>query len=103
MVLICYLFKCACTLANYDLIYEGVISPFGSDSSSIIMYPVLEGEKEHPRCIFGMFDPSARAYVESDTMTFAIPMKRFTQMVENMKESFLVTPTWDTVKNRLNR
>ncbi|MCW4048098.1 MAG: DUF169 domain-containing protein [Candidatus Bathyarchaeota archaeon] len=89
------------TLANYDLMYQGVIAPFGSGCSSIIMYPILEGEKEHPHCIFGMFDPSARPYVERDTLTFAVPMKRFTQMVENMTESFLITPTWDTIKKRL--
>lgn len=89
------------TLANYDLTYEGVIAPFGSGCSSIIMYPVMEGEKEQPHCIFGMFDPSARPYVERNTLTFAVPMKRFTQMVKNMTESFLITPTWDTIKKRV--
>ena len=89
------------TLANYDLMYEGVTAPFGSACSSIIMYPILEGEKEHPHCVFGMFDPSARPYVEPDTLTLAVPMKRFTQMVENMEESFLITPTWDALKKRL--
>jgi uncharacterized protein (DUF169 family) len=91
------------TLANYDLMYDGVIAPFGSGCSSIIMYPILEGEKEHPRCIFGMFDPSARPYIESDTLTIAVPMKRFMQMVENMTESFLITPTWETIKKRLTQ
>jgi len=89
------------TLANYDLMYQGVTAPFGSGCSSIVMYPALEREKEHPRCVFGMFDPSARLYVEPDTLTFAVPMKRFTQMVENMEESFLITPTWDAIKKRL--
>jgi len=28
-------------------------------------------------------------------------MKRFSQMVENMEESFLITPTWDAIKKRL--
>ena len=91
------------TLANYDLNYHGVIAPFGSGCSSIIMYPILEGKIVRPRCIFGMFDPSARPYVESDTLTFAVPMKRFKQMVENMAESFLITPTWETIKKRLKQ
>ena len=90
------------TLANYDLNYHGVIAPFGSGCSSIIMYPILEGDKEQPHCVFGMFDPSARPYVERDILTFAVPMKRFIQMVENMTESFLITPTWETIKKRLN-
>lgn len=89
------------TLANYDLMYQGVTAPFGSGCSSIVMYPILEGEKEQPHCIFGMFDPSARPYVERDTLTFAVPMKRFRKMVENMEESFLITPTWNAIKKRL--
>lgn len=91
------------TLSNYDLDYEGVIAPFGSGCASIIMNPVLEGGKEHPRCVFGMFDPSARPYVGKNTLTFTVPMKRFTEMVENMEESFLITPTWDTIKKRLHQ
>ena len=89
------------TLANFDLDYHGVIAPFGSGCSSIVMYPFLEGEKSQPRCVFGMFDPSARPYVEKDILTFAVPMKRFVQMVENMTESFLITPTWGRIKKRL--
>ena len=91
------------TLANYDLSYDGVIAPFGSGCSSIIMHPILEGRKRQPRCIIGMFDPSARPYVESDTLTFSVPIKRFIQMVENMTESFLITPTWKTIKRRLKQ
>jgi hypothetical protein len=91
------------TLANYDVMYDGVNAPFGSGCSSIIMHPILEGEKGQPRCIFGMFDPSARPYVESDTLTFAVPMKRFKQMVKNMEESFLITPTWETIKKRIKQ
>ncbi|MCJ7731959.1 DUF169 domain-containing protein [Candidatus Bathyarchaeota archaeon] len=89
------------TLANFDYSDEGVVAPFGSGCSSIIMHPYLEGLKDHPRCVFGMFDPSARPYVASDTLTFAIPMNRFTQMVENIPESFLITPTWTKIKKRI--
>jgi len=89
------------TLANFDMLEDGVIAPFGSGCSSIIMHPYLEGKKPHPRCVFGMFDPSARPYVASDTLTFAIPINRFTQMVENIPESFLITPTWTKIKKRI--
>ena len=89
------------TLANYDRLDDGVVAPFGSGCSSIIMHPYLEGEKSEPRCVLGMFDPSARPYVGSNILTFATPMKRFSQMVDNMDESFLVTSTWKTIRNRL--
>lgn len=88
------------TLANYDAVEEGVVAPFGSGCSSIIMHPYLEGEMAEPRCVLGMFDPSARPHVDSCCLTFAAPMNRFTQMVENMPESFLITPTWGKIKKR---
>jgi len=89
------------TLANFDAIGEGVVAPFCSGCSSIIMQPYLEGGRDTPRCVFGMFDPSARSYVGFDCLSFAVPMNRFIQMVENMPESFLITGTWETIKERL--
>ena len=50
-----------------------------------------------------MFDPSARPCVPVDILTFAIPMKKFGQMIEYMDESFLVTKTWDRVKTKIAR
>jgi hypothetical protein len=89
------------TLANFDTVWEGVVAPFGSGCSSIIMHPYLEGERERPRCVFGMFDISARPHVGSGCLSFAVPMNRFIQMVENMPESFLITRTWGKIKERL--
>jgi len=89
------------TLANFDEAEEGIIAPFGSGCSSIITYPYLELERENPRCVLGMFDPSARPYVHSDVVTFSAPMTKFTRMIENMSESFLITPTWEKIQNRI--
>ena len=89
------------TLANFDMLEDGVVAPFGSGCSSIIMHPYLEGLKPCPRCVFGMFDTSARPYVAPDILSFAVPMNRFAQMVENIPESFLITPTWTKIKKRI--
>lgn len=87
------------TLANFDRADSyGVISPMGSGCSSIIAHPLTESKSDHPRCVLGMFDVSARPCVPADTLSFTIPMGRFVQMVQNMEESFLLTRTWDTVK-----
>lgn len=91
-----------CTLANFDEVEEnGVIAPFGSGCSSIVMYPYLERNTDRPRCIIGMFDPSARPYIPANTLTFAAPMIKFTCMIENMQESFLITRTWGKMKSRI--
>jgi len=50
-----------------------------------------------------MFDVSARPFVPADVLTFAVPMKKFESMVENMDESFLITESWAKVKNRIKK
>jgi len=92
------------TLANFDQANpNGVICPFGSGCSSIIHYPRLEQQSNHPRAVFGMFDPSARPCVPLDILTIAIPMKKFEKMIGFMDESFLTTKTWDKVKSKIAR
>jgi uncharacterized protein (DUF169 family) len=92
------------TLANFDRSDpNGVICPMGAGCSSTIYYPWLEQQKADPRVVMGMFDPSARKCVPLDVMTIAFPMKRFEKVVGYMEESFLITPTWDTVKKKIER
>jgi len=90
------------TLVNFDESRpEGVFAPMGSGCSSIVSYPYLERDSPHPRAVIGMFDPSARPYVPKDALSFSVPMKRFTTMIENMEESFLITDTWKTLQKRI--
>jgi len=90
------------TLANYDVKgLNGVISPMGSGCSSIVYHPYLETNSQNPKAIIGMFDISARPCVERDILTFAVPFKRFTEMIDNMEESFLITDSWTRIKNRI--
>jgi hypothetical protein len=89
------------TLANFDEAEQiGVIAPFGAGCGTVVLYPYLEQQREHPRCVLGAFDPSARPYVPANTLTFAAPMKKFVTMVADMDESFLITPTWSEVTRR---
>ena len=91
------------TLANFDQIEpNGTITPFGAGCGTIIHYPYLESLSEVQRAVIGMFDPSARPCVPENVLTFAIPMKRFERMIGYMEESFLITGTWTTVRNRIN-
>ena len=89
------------TLANFDQIEPAVYSPFGAGCSSIVQNPYLEKDAENPRCILGMFDISARPFVEKDILTLAMPMKKFETMLANMDESFLIARSWERVKKRL--
>jgi uncharacterized protein (DUF169 family) len=90
------------TLANYDESDpNAVITPMGSGCASIVANPYMEKDSTHPRAVIGMFDPSARPFVEPDELTIAIPLKKFSRMVQNMDESFLTTHTWETMRKRL--
>jgi len=79
-----------------------VVAPFAAGCGSIVQYPYLEREAESPRGILGMFDVSARPFVPSDTLTFAAPMRKVVGMVANMEESFLITHSWEKVRQRLS-
>ena len=90
------------TLSNYDEVEQnGVITPFGAGCSSIVMYPYLERDSQRPRALLGMFDVSARPFVSAETLTFAAPMNKFTRMIDNMDESFLITSSWEKVRKRI--
>lgn len=90
------------TLANFEEVEpNGVFSPFAAGCGSIVQYPYLEKDAERPRAVLGLFDVSARPHVQSDVFTFSIPMQKFRRMVENMEESFLITPTWSRLSRRM--
>ena len=90
------------TLAGFDEADpNAVFSPFGAGCATIVQYPWLEKDADRPRAVLGMLDVSARPCVQPDTLTFAAPLKKFVRMVENMEESFLVTPSWKKVRRRI--
>lgn len=92
------------TLANFSRVDSfGVISPMGAGCSTIIYHPACEEQSGDPRAVLGMMDPSARPCMPFDMLTFAVPMKLFTTMVHNIRESFLITPAWDKVKKRIEQ
>lgn len=90
------------TLSRFDNINrDAVATPFGAGCSSIVQYPYLEKDSVNPRAIIGLFDPSARPYVPKDALSFSIPFQKFTHMLNNMEESFLITETWQTMQKRI--
>ena len=70
------------TLASFDLaVSEGVIAPFSAGCGSIVEYPYLEKKASPGRCVLGLFDPSARPCVQTNVVSFAAPMAKFTRMI----------------------
>jgi uncharacterized protein (DUF169 family) len=92
------------TLANFDVVEpNGVFTPFAAGCGSIVLYPYLEKNSDHPRAVLGMFDVSARPCVPQYVLTFSVPANKFAKMIENMQESFLITPSWNKVNKRITQ
>ena len=91
------------TWAFYDTnAFDTVATPFGSGCSSVVTLTVLENQKDGKRCFLGFFDPSARPYVESNVLSFTIPMSRFKEMCETMRICSLDTHAWGKIKARID-
>jgi uncharacterized protein (DUF169 family) len=88
-------------LASFDREDDAVTAPFSSGCGAIVTLPLLEGDLPDPRAVMGLFDPSARPYVERNRLTFAVPFGLFGRMAGNIPESFLVTKTWGTIRKRI--
>ena len=92
------------TLSNFDEAEpNGVFAPFAAGCGSIVQYPYLEKDSDHPRGILGMFDVSARPFISEDILSFSVPVNKFFRMIENMPESFLITKSWSKVNIRIER
>jgi uncharacterized protein (DUF169 family) len=92
------------TLTNYDEAEpNGVFAPFCAGCASIVQYPYLEKGSANPRGVLGMFDVSARPCVPPEVLTFSLPINKFSSMIDNMEESFLITSSWNKVSARIKR
>ena len=90
------------TLANFrNAEDQGVIAPFSAGCGSLVGLPLLESDLPVPQAVLGLFDPSARPHVGKDILTLAVPMEKFLEMEEDIDESFLITPTWERIRDRL--
>ncbi|CAH2030105.1 DUF169 domain-containing protein [Trichlorobacter ammonificans] len=90
-------------LANYDRPgLENVAIPYVAGCQSIGILSYREAQREQPRCIAGLMDLSARAYLRSqtgrDVLTFTMPYRRFLEMEACVAGSFLEQHPWLTLK-----
>ena len=82
---------------------DAVASPFGSGCSSVVTQVTLENRKGGRRTFIGFFDPSVRPYFEADKLSYTIPMSRFREMYQTMRQSCLFdTHAWGKIRERMN-
>ncbi len=88
-------------LAGFDRDDDAVTAPFSSGCGAIVTLPIAEGARPRPRAVLGLFDPSARPFVEARLLTFAVPCAMFERMAGNAPESFLTGRTWAAIRKRI--
>jgi uncharacterized protein (DUF169 family) len=86
-------------LANYDRPdNHNVIIPYAAGCQTIGIYPYQEAKAERQKAVVGLTDLSARVYIRKqladNLMTFAVPLKMFEELEQNVEGSFLERPTW---------
>lgn len=74
---------------------------FASGCAAIVSFISVAKANDKDTCYIGMFDPSARKYIQPNELSFAIPSNRLEKMAETIRESALFAPAWQTIKNRI--
>lgn len=88
-------------LAGFARDEDAVVCAWASGCGSIISRPLLEAQREQPRAVVGLFDPSSRLFLPENEMTFAAPRALWEEMLGNADDSFLGTETWAKVRKRI--
>ena len=79
-----------------------VVSTFGSGCSAVVTQATIENRKGGKRTFLGFFDPSVRPHFEADKLSYTIPMSRFKEMYETMRQSCLFdTHAWGKIRERM--
>ncbi len=89
-------------LANYDQARsDAVMIPHLAACQITGVLSYHEAATDSPRCIVGMTDITARQYLKSSLgagcLSFTIPYKRFLEMEDNVRGSFLEGDTWKSL------
>lgn len=81
--------------------HNAVVSPFGAACTSIIAWPLAYEQRGLERAVLGGFDMSARKFMKTDELTFAIPFGLYTKMLERMETSALTRHTWEGCRKKV--
>lgn len=68
--------------------------PFGAGCHTAHLFPFAELGQPQPRAVLGGTDMTARPYLDSDKLSFAMPWPLFLEMESNVEGSFMTHGDW---------
>jgi len=77
-----------------------LVSPFGAGCTNIFNWPLTYLARGEEKAVLGGFDPSARKYMKTDELTFAVPLSLYKKMLNSMEESALKRQKWQDVRKK---
>jgi hypothetical protein len=80
---------------------DNVVTRMGAGCHTICLIPLEESRKNPPRAVIGMFDITARPYVDADVLSFSVPFSMFEEMEAGVPGSFLECADWGKVRDRI--
>jgi len=89
--------------ATFDRNEPDVVSSlFGSGCGNVVTQATVENSRGGYRSFIGFLDPSVRPWVDSNILSFTIPMSRFRVMSGTMRQSCLFdTHAWGKIRERI--
>ncbi len=80
-----------------------VVSPFGACCTAILGWPRVFAARGEAKAVLGGFDPSARRFLKTDEMTFALPLPLYERLLDAMEHSALPRPAWENNRKKVLR
>ena len=74
--------------------HHSVVTPFGAGCTNITAWPLVYQRRGIECAVCGGFDPSARKFMNTDELSFAVPLSLYTKMLSHMDKSALTRHTW---------
>ena len=81
--------------------HHAVASPFSAGCGSLIAWPLTYWRRGEKRAVLGGFDISARRFLKTDELTFAVPFPLYEHMLAVMEESALTRGTWANTRKKV--
>lgn len=79
---------------------NAVMTPFAPGCGGIFSWPIAYQQKGMEKAVLGGFDLSARKFMKTDELTFAIPLSLYQKMLDVMEKSALTRHTWQNTRKK---